>query len=179
MTSIEFKDIREYASTVATKLINRISPDPCFNPRMMTKKMIKLLFYDEFCRAMLELEAEKKELCLCTGHWKAEVMLGQALLRRNSVTEGNVAKSVLSVPSTSASVKAPPPPQQQQQPTVPPNVWDTVPMKASKQALESSPGPKSPSVTHAQKHTKDNTLLLGQNTLLSLVHLCESSIPQF
>jgi hypothetical protein len=164
---------------VATKLIDHISPDPCFNPRMMTKTMIKSLFYNEFCRAMLELEAEKKELCLCTGHWKAEVMLGQALLQQNSVTEGNAAKSVLSVPSTSASVKAPPPLQQQQLPTVPLNIWDTAPMKASKWALESSPGPKSPSVTHAQKHTKDNTLLLGQNTLLSLVHLCESSIPQF
>jgi hypothetical protein len=178
VSSNEAKDMREYASTVITKLIDRIGPDPRVNPKMLTKTLIKSLFYDEFRRAMLELEAEKKELRLCAGHWKAEVMLGQALLRRNSLAEGNVTKSVFSDDSTSFGVKAPPPPQLQPPPTAPPNVWDAAPMKASKRALESSPGPKSPSASHAQKRAKDNTSLLGQKTSSSLVPSRKSSIPQ-
>jgi hypothetical protein len=34
--------------------------------------MVKSLFYDELRQAILGLEAEKKELRLCLGHWKAE-----------------------------------------------------------------------------------------------------------
>lgn len=172
----EYKHIRDYAGTIVRKLVDRIGPDPRISEaKSLTKTLIKSLFYEEFRRAILELEAEKKELRLCAGHWKAEVMLAQALLRRSSDLEGNAAKSVV---STISDLKAFPPPQLQPPPTAPPNVRDTAPTNASKRALELSPGPKSPSASHAQKRTRDNTRVSGPKTLSSLVPSRESCIPQ-
>ncbi len=50
-----------------------------------------------------------------------------------------------------------------------PQVWDVAPVNAAKHALELSPGPKSPSALHAQKHSKDDTILFGQKTMGSSV----------
>ena len=166
----KYKHIQDYASTIVRKLVDRIGPDPCISKaKSLTKTLIKSLFNKEFRRAILELEAEKKELCLCAGHWKAEVMLTQALLWQSSDLEGNAAKSAQSVVSTISDLKAFPPSQLQPPPTAPLNVQDAAPMNASKCALELSPGPKSPSASHTQKRTRDNTRVSGPKTSLSLV----------
>ncbi|KAI9439804.1 hypothetical protein H4582DRAFT_2056505 [Lactarius indigo] len=58
-----------------------------------------------------------------------------------------------------------PPDDTSEPPTAPiPQVWDVAPVNAAKRALELSPGPKSPSASQAQKHSKDGIALTGQKT---------------
>ena len=146
VSSNVYKSIREHADLVVRRLLEGISTDPRITAaKSLTKSVIKSLFYEEFCQAILDLEAEKRELRLCAGHWKAEVMLSQALLRRSSGSDTNVAREVH---TNSTSPKFPPPPPS---PTGPPKV--VAPMK---RALESSTVPESPSVLHIQKRAKND-----------------------
>ena len=83
----EYADIRSFADIVAQKLLALIESDrhmAILQADNFTldkkKKSIKVLFRAEYRDAMLELEAEKRLLCLCSAHWKADAMLGAALL---------------------------------------------------------------------------------------------------
>ena len=72
-----YKSMRDHANLVIRRLLEGISLDPCIvRGKSLTKLVIKPLFYEEFCQAILDLEAEKRELHLCAGHWKAEKLRG-------------------------------------------------------------------------------------------------------
>lgn len=150
-----FKATREHADLVVRRLLEGISTDPRIaTAKSLTKSLIKSLFYEEFCQAILDLEAEKRELRLCSGHWKAEVMLSQALLRRSSGPDTNAAKDVHTASDVGASLPPPPSPTG--------SLKVVAPMHTTKRALELNPGPKSPSVLHVQKRVKHDGTILGQ-----------------
>ena len=66
-----YKSMQDHANLVVRRLLEGISSDPhIVVTKSLTKSMIKLLFYKEFHQAILDLKAEKQELCLCAGHWK-------------------------------------------------------------------------------------------------------------
>ena len=86
------------------------------------------------------------------------MILSQAFLWRSSGgTESKHGHSVVPEPSHTVPI---------------PQLWDVgdmAPNATSKRALELSPGPKSPSASHAQKHTKDDVIHSGLKTSSSLV----------
>jgi hypothetical protein len=134
---LEFGYVRRDADLIVQKLRTLIESDPrmmrALNSKPLTKTLARTLFKAEYRRAILELEEEHKLLRLCSSHWKADMMIGQAFPRAND-----------------ADVKMEPHHEQElsQPPTAP------IP-QASKRALELSPGPKSPSVMRVQKRSKD------------------------
>jgi hypothetical protein len=113
-----------------------------------TKSNIKKWFRAEFNQAILKLEAEKKYLCLCSAHWKADTMIGQAFLRLSDAEHKHRAREASSVPNPLS--------QRDRVPASVP-VLSVEPANSAKRALEWSPGPKSPSASHAQKRSKDGT----------------------
>ena len=119
--------------------------------------LIKSLFYEEFCQAILDLEAEKWELRLCLGHWKVEVMLSQTLLQQSSGPDTNAAKDVHTASNVGASLPLPPLPTG--------SLKVVAPMHTTKHALELNPVPKSPLVLHVQKCVKHDGTILGQKNL--------------
>jgi hypothetical protein len=77
----EFSNVRMIADLIVRQLLEKYSKDPhAQGVKLLTKLVFKSLFHTEYCQAILELEAEEWLLCLCTRHWKAEVMLSQAFL---------------------------------------------------------------------------------------------------
>ena len=80
----EFNNIRRAALKIARELVQKISLDPhavVFAGNPWTKVTLKKYFEAEYNEAILKLEAQKKILRLCGEHWKADQMIGQALLR--------------------------------------------------------------------------------------------------
>ena len=189
-----YNNVRDFADLLVRQLLEQFSMDPRLRAhKSVTKSLFKSLFYTEYRQAILALDANEKLLRLCARHWKAEVLISQAFLRRGgSGAEIKREHSVAPVPSSIAPVPssivpvpsstvlvlssvalvplsvAPVP-----TPVVPiPMRWDVedmAPNAPSKRPLELSPGPKSPSASHAQKRTKDGATLLGLRTSSSLV----------
>ncbi|KAH9051131.1 hypothetical protein EDB83DRAFT_2522222 [Lactarius deliciosus] len=146
---------------IVQRLIKFINSDPRSagaGLKTRPKTFIKKYFMAEHYQAVLDLEAEQKLLRLCSAHWKADAFITKVFLERN---KEKVKATTNSVPATS--------PQFSQSPEPPtafnPQIREVAPMKAMKRALELSPGPKSPSASHAQKCNKDNTVLSRQKTV--------------
>ena len=164
----EYQNIREVADLVVRNLCNMYSKDPrAAGAKTTTKTNFKSIYFTEYRKAVLELEAAEPILRLCAHHWKAEVMIGQAFLRRGGNDKTNDTTNALessNAPTTSSSdvsISHPP----EALPAAPiAGVSDAAPANASKRALVLSPGPKSPSATHSQKRAKDNTALSAQTT---------------
>ena len=166
--SQEYERIRHSADIVVRRLINSTNSDPratmhASTPR--TKTFFKKTFQEEYYQAILELEAQQPILRLCSAHWKADALIGQAFLRRNE--GGKVAACAASSnPNFSDTDDS--------QPLEPPQ-RDVAPVNASKRALDLSPGPKSPSASRTQKRSKDKVQLsplgLSHN---SKFHICPS-----
>ena len=123
---------------------------------------IKKVFHAKYNQVILKLEAQQMILCLCSAHWKADAMLDQVLLWQSEVE----AKAPMNdIDSTSS--KCPPSKMKDIQPSEPcpvfiPHVSDVRPVAAMKQVLELSPGPKSPSTLHTQKHSKEHCMVSMQ-----------------
>ncbi|KAF8268983.1 hypothetical protein EI94DRAFT_1476306, partial [Lactarius quietus] len=118
-----------------------------------TKSFVKSVFGAEYRQAILELEAEQKLLCLCTGHWKAEVMIGQAFLRRSD-TEAKVATQRDRTTFPTSNFLPDPKDFLFTEPLfAAPNqqVWEVPPMKPAKRTLETTPGPKSSTASQVPK----------------------------
>ena len=203
-----YNNVRDFADLLVRQLLEQFSMDPRLRAhKSVTKSLFKSLFYTEYRQAILALEANEKLLRLCARHWKAEVLISQAFLRRGgSGAEIKREHSVAPVPSSIAPVPSSIAPMPSSiapvplsivpvpsstvlvpssvalvpssvapvpTPVVPiPMRWDVedmAPNATSKRPLELSPGPKSPSASHAQKRTKDGATLLGLRTSSSLV----------
>ncbi|KAF8261816.1 hypothetical protein EI94DRAFT_1705236 [Lactarius quietus] len=121
--------------------------------KLPTKSNIQKWFKVEYSEAIFELEAEQKLLHLCSGHWKADTMIGQAFLQHND------AECRWSAICTRAASAMPDPVQLHPGPAPIPQVSNLVPSNATKRSLELSPSPKSPSATHIQQHSRDATMI--------------------
>ena len=189
-----YNNVRDFADLLVRQLLEQFSMDPRLRAhKSVTKSLFKSLFYTEYRQAILALDANEKLLRLCARHWKAEVLISQAFLRRGgSGAEIKREHSVAPVPSSIAPVPSSIVPVPSSTVPVPSSValvpssvvpvptpvvpipmrWDVedmAPNATSKRPLELSPGPKSPSASHAQKRTKDGATLLGLRTSSSLV----------
>ncbi|KAH8985730.1 hypothetical protein EDB86DRAFT_3083313 [Lactarius hatsudake] len=161
ISTFELSNMRCSAELIVQRLIKFINSDPRSagaGLKTRPKTFIKKYFMAEHYQAVLDLEAEQKLLRLCSAHWKADAFITKVFLERN---KEKVKATTNSTPATS--------PQFSQSPEPPtafnPQIREVAPMKATKRALELSPGPKSPSASHAQKRNKDNTVLSGQKTV--------------
>ena len=140
ISSQEFIRIRRAADIISLRLVNLTHSDPRYDmlvANLWTKSNIKKVFHAEYRKAILDLEAEQNILRLCSAHWKADTMIDQAILWESDTEH--------KAPTDGAC------------PTYDmehPQVSDVVPMKSAKRAFELSPGPKSPSVSRAQKRSK-------------------------
>ena len=166
VSSQEYKCIRHSANIVVQKLIHSANSDPCAamhacTPR--TKTFFKNLFKEEYYQTILKLEAQQPLLRLCSAHWKADALVGQAFLRQNE--GGNVATRATSLNYNTSDAN-------NFQPLEPPQ-QDEVPVRTSKHTFKLSPGPKSPSALRTQKRCKDNFQLspLGPSND-SKFHIC-------
>ncbi|KAI9436340.1 hypothetical protein H4582DRAFT_2078957 [Lactarius indigo] len=172
VSSLEYSNIRRSADIIVQKLISFVNSDPrsaaCASGRIKT--FIKKHFAAEYGRAVLDLEAEQKLLCLCSAHWKADAMITKVFVQRaKAKAEAN------SAPPTSQQFN-----QSLEPPTAfIPQIQEVAPTKAAKRAFELSPGPKSPSASHAQKRSKDNTVpvVSGQKTANSTVPSIQNHRP--
>ena len=189
-----YNNVRDFADLLVRQLLEQFSMDPRLRAhKSVTKSLFKSLFYTEYRQAILALEANEKLLRLCARHWKAEVLISQAFLRRGGSgaeikREHSIApmpSSVAPVPSSIAPVPSSIIPVPSSVALVPSSVvpvptpvvpipmhWDLEDMAlnaTSKRPLELSPGPKSPSASHAQKRTKDGAMLSSLRTSSSLV----------
>lgn len=168
-----FNNIRLFTDLLVRQLLDKASADPrVIGAKSLTKSSYKSLFHTEYHQAILTIEAQETALRLCTRHWKAEVMLSQSFLRRGgSNAEDKHGRSI----ALTTSDENPSQPQERLRAVPIPKLRDMgdaapAPMNAApKRALELSPGPKSPSSSHAQKRTKDHTTLPGLKTSSSLV----------
>ena len=182
-----YNNVRDFADLLVRQLLEQFSMDPRLRAhKSVTKSLFKSLFYTEYRQAILALEANEKLLRLCACHWKAEVLISQAFLRRGgSGAEIKREHSIAPVPSSIAPVPLSIIPVPSSVALVPSSVvpvptpvvpipmrWDVEDMAlnaTSKRPLELSPGPKSPSASHAQKRTKDGAMLSSLRTSSSLV----------
>ncbi|KAH9020748.1 hypothetical protein EDB85DRAFT_2152869 [Lactarius pseudohatsudake] len=172
VSSLEYSNIRRSADIIVQKLISSVNSDPrsaaCASGRIKT--FIKKHFAADYGRAVLDVEAEQKLLRLCSDHWKADAMITKVFLQRaKAEAEAN------SAPPTSPQSD-----QSLEPPTASiPQIQEVAPMKAAKRAFELSPGPKSPSASHAQKRSKDNTVpvVSGQKTANSTVPPIQNQRP--
>jgi hypothetical protein len=153
ISPVEFDNIRRSADIHAERLIELTTsssniPTLLCSSMQSTKSNIKKWFRAKFNQAILELEAEQKYLCLCSAHWKADTMIGQAFLRLSDAEHKHRAREASSVPNPLS--------QRDHVPASVP-VSSVEPANSAKRALEWSPGPKSPSASHTQKRSKDGT----------------------
>ncbi|KAI9439700.1 hypothetical protein H4582DRAFT_2075082 [Lactarius indigo] len=169
LSNLEHSNIQRSAEIIVQKLIKLIDSDPRSalrgnKSKSWTKTLVRKFFADEYDQAILDLEAEQKILRLCSAHWKADAVITQVFLRRNEA-EAKAAAAMSSARATSPHSShsdnlCPPAPT-----ALILQIQDVAPMNAAKRALELSPGPKSPSASHAQKRSKDNLLVSGQKTV--------------
>ena len=164
ISSQEFIRIRRAADIISLRLVNLIHSDPRYVmlvANLWTKSNIKKVFHAEYRKAILDLEAEHNILRLCSAHWKADTMIDQAILWESD-TETK--------PLTDDTCDMEDPPQPSK-----PQVSDVVPMKSAKRVFELCPGPKSPSVSRAQKRSKGNAVggvrvqILSQSVIHTIV----------
>jgi hypothetical protein len=87
-------------------------------------------------------------------------MLGQVFMQKSDVEHKQV--------RVSENTSIPPPEEPNHVPAQIP-VSDVAPINVAKHALELSPGPKSPSASRTQKHSKDKTTHFGQKNKGPLV----------
>ena len=164
-----FNNIRLISDLIIRQLLEKHSSDHrVIGVKSLTKSVFKSLFHAEYRQAILNLEAQESALRLCARHWKAEVMLSQAFLRRGSVDpEGKHGRSV--PPSTiSSSDENPSQPWEPLHAVPIPKHWDAT-NASSKRSHELSPGPKSPGSSQAPKCPKEQATLSGERTSSSLV----------
>ncbi|KAH9011010.1 hypothetical protein EDB85DRAFT_2160443 [Lactarius pseudohatsudake] len=178
VSSLEYSNIRRSAEIIVQKLLNRVNSDSrsaaCASGRIKT--FIKKHFAAEYGQAVLDLEAEQKLLRLCSAHWKADAMITKIFVQR--------AKAEAEAKAKAEANSAPPTSPQSNQSLEPPTAFipqiqEVAPMKAAKRAFELSPGPKSPSASHAQKRSKDNTVpvVSRQKTANSTVPSIQNQRP--
>ena len=120
------------------------------------KRWFQKWFPDEFNQAILQLEAQKPLLRLCSAQWKAEAMI--TLLLQNEEGGKEPACNPPLHPSDANAFQFEEP--WQVTPILPASV--AAPSNVAKRALEFSPGPKSPSASRTQKHSKDDSMPSGQ-----------------
>ena len=150
--SQEYERIRHSADIGVRNLLNSANSDPraTMHARMpRTKTFFKKVFKEEYYRAILELEAQHPILRLCSAHWKADALIGQAFLRRNEGSNAATRATSSNYNLADANDFQPREPSQRDEGLV----------KNSKRALELSPGPKSPSTSRTQKRCKDKIQL--------------------
>ncbi|KAI9441585.1 hypothetical protein H4582DRAFT_2073751 [Lactarius indigo] len=176
ISNAELSNMRRSAEMIVQKLINFVNSDPrsaCAGaPKARTKTFIKKYFTAEHYRAVLDLEAEQKLLRLCSAHWKADAFITQVFLQRS---KEKAMAAMNAAPATSPQSNLSPEP-----PTAfVPQIQEVAPMNLTKRALELSPGPKSPSASHAQKRNKDNHVpaVSGQKTIGSRGPLNQNQRP--
>ena len=69
--------MRDHADLLVRRLLEGISSHPrVVGAKSQTWSVIKSLYYEEVRQAILDIEAEKRELRLCAGHRKAEKLGG-------------------------------------------------------------------------------------------------------
>jgi hypothetical protein len=159
----EYSKIRCATDLIAKRLINTVNSDPRAAMHVstpQTKTFFKKWFEDELNQAILDLEAQQTLLHLCASHWKAEAMITQVLLRRNEGVAKDSASAVFPNPFDMTDSQLPVP----LQTTMITPACGMAPANVAKRALESSPGPKSPSASHTQKCSKDDAMPSGQKT---------------
>ncbi|KAH9011340.1 hypothetical protein EDB85DRAFT_2160067 [Lactarius pseudohatsudake] len=169
VSSLKHSNMRRSAELIVQKLINSVNSDPrsaaCASGRF--KMFIKKHFAADYGRAVLDLEAEQKLLRLCSAHWKADAMITQVFLRRaKAEAEANSVRPTS--PQSNQSLEPPT--------AFIPQIQEVAPMKAAKRAFELSPGPKSPSASHAQKRSKV-PVVSGQKTANSTVPSTQNQRP--
>jgi hypothetical protein len=81
----EYNAVRKSAEMVVENLVDLVGLDPHLarhadDPKLPTKTLVKSLFPTEFTQAILQLEVLRTVLHLCSGHWKAKIMINQAFL---------------------------------------------------------------------------------------------------
>ena len=149
LSTNEFNNVQISADLLATRLME-LATQQNQNPgsKRPTKLNIKKWFKTDYHQAILELEAEQKYLRLCSAHWKADNMIGQAFLRQSDAQRRRRNRETASMPGSYNEGDPAPAP-------IPAS--SVVPINAAKRAFELSPGPKSPSALQAQKRSKDET----------------------
>ncbi len=115
---------------------------------------------------LLDLEAKHKLLRLCSAHWKADTFIGQILKNLDLPTKSSKSSNSLDVEGSQREESLPPA-----------RVRNLAPMHVAKHTLELSPGPKSPSVSCAQKRTKDGSSLSTQKTTGTKVPSTDGECP--
>jgi hypothetical protein len=157
----ELTNMRHSVDIVVQKLVTTVKSSPLFDADTSkpTKLFIRTVFLTEYRQAILELEAEQKLLRLCSGHWKADTMIGQALSRRNDAQSKSQRERDRSSNPSNPNDSWPPEPSHSI-----PCVSDRAPANAAKRALDLSPGPKSPSMSRTQKRSKDDIMHPRQQT---------------
>jgi hypothetical protein len=157
----EFTNMRHSTDIIVQKLITFVMSSPLFDAvtSRPTKTFIKTVFLTEFRQAMFELEAEQKLFRLCSGHWKADAMISQALLRRSEAQSKSQRERDRSSNPPDPNDSWPPAPSHSI-----PRASDRAPANAAKRALDLSPGPKSPSMMRTQKRSKDDIVHPRQPT---------------
>ncbi|KAN0129807.1 hypothetical protein V8E53_012377 [Lactarius tabidus] len=128
-----------------------------------TKTFLQKWFPEEFNQAILNLEAQQTLLCLCSAHWKAKAMFSLILLQQNKGGDKGSANAIPPDSSNITSSQFPEP----LQTTLILQVHGMAPANTAKHTFECSPGPKSPSASQAQKHSKDDTVPTGWKTASS------------
>ena len=172
-----YANIRQSADIIARKLIDYLSKKTPSGSIPHTKTFIRGKFPVEYRQALFDLEKEQTILRLCCAHWKADSMITQAFLRLSNAenkaargstrapsskpnpSDGKSNTSWASMPSHAVPTTHDP---------------DVAPTNTAKRAFVMSPGPKSPSVSHSQKRTKDDAKLSAQKTTDSLAPLSNS-----
>jgi hypothetical protein len=101
------------------------------------KATLKKIFKPEYNEAILELEAQKKILHLCSAHWKADQMIGQALLQQGD-TETKATKPPFPTPSSLSNTSSLP---SELHAAFTQQVLNVTSINAVKCTLELSPGP--------------------------------------
>jgi hypothetical protein len=157
----ELANMRRSADIVVQKLVTTVKSSPLFDADISkpTKFFIRTVFLTEYRQAILELEAEQKLLRLCSAHWKADAMIGQAISRRNDAQSKSQRERDRSSNPPDPNDSWPPAPSHSI-----PRASDRAPANAAKRALDLSPGPKSPSMMRTQKRSKDDIVHPRQPT---------------
>ncbi|KAH8997728.1 hypothetical protein EDB86DRAFT_3076549 [Lactarius hatsudake] len=173
LSNLEQSNIRCSADIIILKLLKFADSDPRSAVRTdkskpWSKTLIKKFFPNEYDQAILDLEVEQKVLRLCSAHWKADAVVTKVFQRLEAKA---TAEAEAAAAAAAGFARAPSPHSNLSNNLYPPaptasipRHQEVAPMNAAKRALELSPGPKSPSASHAQKRSKDN-LASGQKTV--------------
>ncbi|KAF8263928.1 hypothetical protein EI94DRAFT_1595124 [Lactarius quietus] len=127
----QYSNMRTSANIIMRRLINFANTDPCSasHTSARTKLFIKGLYPAEFRQAILDLEVEQMLLRLCSGHWKADLLLSQAFLQQGEAEGRAAVKTVRAamLEHSNMMVKA-------SQHLPPPRVQEVAPANTSKRS---------------------------------------------